>query len=95
MILHSSLGTEKSEIQKNLMRLIKNGSVTFGGYKKAGIYGKLNCRSGKRMKIENRVFFEDEQQAILEGYRPCAHCMPEKYKLWKSGQIFFARLLHK
>ena len=83
MILHSSLGIEKMEIQKNLMRLIKNRAVTLGGYKKAGIYGTLNCRSGKRMKIENRVFFRDEAQAILEGYRPCAHCMPEKYKLWK------------
>jgi methylphosphotriester-DNA--protein-cysteine methyltransferase len=86
MILHASLGTSEIEIRGNLGRLIRNGDITLGGYKKARIYGTLNCRSGKRMKIENRVFFKDEKEAISEGYRPCGHCLPEKYKLWKSSQ---------
>ena len=86
MILHASLGTSEMEIRRNLGRLIRNGGITLGGYKKAGIYGTLNCRSGKRMKIENRVFFKDEKEAISEGYRPCAHCLPEKYKFWKSNR---------
>lgn len=83
MITHSSLGIDESQRRKNLMRLIHNGGINLGGYKKARIYGTLHCRSGKRMKIENRVFFKDEYQAISEGYRPCRNCMPEKYKLWK------------
>ncbi|MEO6684532.1 MAG: Ada metal-binding domain-containing protein [Dyadobacter sp.] len=83
MIAHNNLGVDKLEIQRNLGRLIRHGEITFGGYKKAKIYGTLHCRSGRRMKIENRVFFKNEKQAISEGYRPCAHCMPEKYKFWK------------
>ncbi|WP_159473933.1 Ada metal-binding domain-containing protein [Dyadobacter sp. 3J3] len=109
IILHSSLGIDKPTIQRNLGRLIRSGEITLGGYKKARIYGTLHCRSGKRMKIENRVFFKDEQQAITEKYRPCAHCLPGKYKLWKlnndlkivyndnshADSDLLARLLHK
>jgi methylphosphotriester-DNA--protein-cysteine methyltransferase len=40
--------------------------------------------SGKRMKIINRVFFSNELQAIKNGYRPCAHCMGNKYLLWRQ-----------
>jgi methylphosphotriester-DNA--protein-cysteine methyltransferase len=36
------------------------------------------------MKAENRVFFSSEEEAITCGYRPCAHCLPEKYKRWKA-----------
>ena len=36
------------------------------------------------MKEENRVFFKNEEEAIQNGYRPCAHCLPEKYKIWKA-----------
>ncbi|MCF0057011.1 Ada metal-binding domain-containing protein [Dyadobacter sp. CY356] len=87
MIAHSSLGISETEIQRNLQRLIRSGEITLGGYKKAKIYGTLHCLSGKRMKIENRVFFKNEQQAIAAGYRPCAHCLPEKYRFWKSTRI--------
>lgn len=38
------------------------------------------------MRVENRVFFADEQEAINAGYRPCAHCMPGAYKQWKAVQ---------
>jgi len=62
---------------------MRNGDVTLGGYKKAKIYGLLTCSSGKRMKVENRVFFKDEAEALLNGYRPCGHCMKEKYEQWK------------
>ena len=40
------------------------------------------------MKVENRVFFKDEQEALENGYRPCGACLPEKYKLWKEGKPF-------
>ena len=63
---------------------IKSGKIKLAGYRKAGIYGTLHCRSGKRMKAENRVFFSSEEEAIKSGYRPCAHCLPEKYKRWKA-----------
>ena len=34
--------------------------------------------------IDNRVFFEDEDNAIKAGYRPCGICMKNKYKVWKK-----------
>lgn len=76
-------------------RQILTGEITLGGYKKNKIYGRIHCASGKRMKKENRVFFRDETDALLHGYRPCAHCMPEKYKYWmqnllpKDGEVYF------
>lgn len=47
------------------------------------IFGTLSCSSGKRMKMENRIFFESEEEAINAGYRPCGHCLREKYVQWK------------
>jgi len=48
------------------------------------IYGTLNCKSGKRMKMVNRIFFRLEYEAISLGYRPCGHCMKKKYEVWKN-----------
>jgi methylphosphotriester-DNA--protein-cysteine methyltransferase len=86
MIQHTALGSNLKEISRKLGGLIRKGEISYGGYRKAKIYGTLHCRSGKRMKIENRVFFINEEEAIAEGYRPCAHCLPGQYKVWKSGQ---------
>ncbi len=65
--------------------LIDNGEIVLGGNKKLKIYGTLFCKSGKRMKRENRVFFSSEKEAIDEGYRPCGHCMKEKYQKWRPA----------
>jgi methylphosphotriester-DNA--protein-cysteine methyltransferase len=79
MISHIDVGSR-------LKQMIRAGEISLGGYKKGKIYGTLRCGSGKRMKKENRVFFKDEEDAVFHGYRPCAHCMPEKYKHWKNAQ---------
>ena len=65
-----------------LKSLVKNEEICFGGNIRLKIYGKLNCKSGKRMKTENRVFFKTEKQALENGYRPCGHCLKMKYKEW-------------
>ncbi|MET4141498.1 Ada metal-binding domain-containing protein [Pedobacter sp. UYP1] len=65
-----------------LIMLIRKGEITLGGNKKLKIYGLLSCKSGKRMKAENRVFFTDEQQAIANGFRPCGNCKRNLYKKW-------------
>jgi methylphosphotriester-DNA--protein-cysteine methyltransferase len=31
------------------------------------------------------VFFLDERTTRAAGYRPCAVCMPEKYRAWKES----------
>ena len=65
---------------KELYYQIKQKAITFGGNKNLKIYGKLQCKSGMRLQQQNRVFFVNEQDAINNGYRPCGHCLPQKYK---------------
>ena len=74
MFHHPELGKQK------LKPLIEKGEIVFGGNKQLKIYGTLSCKSGKRMKIENRVFFDSEKEAINLGYRPCGHCMKTEYQ---------------
>ena len=70
--------------QIELHSLIKNQKILLGGNKRLKIYGKLSCKSGKKMKKENRVFFGSEEEALAVGYRPCARCMRVQYLKWKS-----------
>ncbi len=76
------------EIDKaDLFHQIKHGQIKWGGNKKLKIYGTLHCKSGKRMKRENRVFFASEQEAMNHGYRPCGHCTRSKYRIWMNKHI--------
>ncbi|MCR5553243.1 MAG: metal-binding protein [bacterium] len=62
-----------------------------GGYSgKIKIYGSLDCPSAlnwiaKGFYVDKRVFFKDEKNAILAGFRPCAFCQREKYLKWKEN----------
>ncbi|MGJ1422088.1 Ada metal-binding domain-containing protein [Sphingobacterium spiritivorum] len=66
---------------------IRTAEICFAGNRKLKIYGKLSCRSGKRMLRQNRVFFASEKQALLFGYRPCGHCMRAEFVQWKNTEI--------
>ena len=81
MIQHSAISDQ------GLKSKIKNREVLFGGNSRLKIYGKLNCKSGKRMKRENRVFFASQKDALVKNFRPCGHCMRMEYKKWKDGII--------
>jgi len=81
MIKHSDISDIGLKINK------RTNKIQFGGNQKLKIYGLLTCKSGKRMKRENRVFFLTEKEAIANGFRPCGHCMQEEYKKWKNGTI--------
>ena len=66
-----------------------------GGNRRTHIYGTLNCPAALRVLKKggyktNRVFFHKESVAIAAGYRPCAICMPERYRQWKEAQILAA-----
>jgi hypothetical protein len=87
MLHHTAMGNTPPERQQKLARLIRSGRIGLGGYYKGKIYGLLHCASGKRMKTENRVFFRNEEEALAEGFRPCGHCLPGQYKLWKAGRL--------
>lgn len=68
----------------DLRTKIKTKQILLGGNQKLKIYGRLSCKSGQRMKRENRVFFSIENEAIKNNFRPCGHCMKKKYKKWKN-----------
>ena len=86
MVIHRSNRNvgKKAESRGKFYTLLKNGefiqssmSGKYAGYAHEKIFGRLDCRSGKRMmKKENRVFFHSLEDAVREGYRPCKNCRP-------------------
>jgi methylphosphotriester-DNA--protein-cysteine methyltransferase len=76
--------THQEISDSDLRKKLRQKKVTLGGNKKLKIYGTLHCKSGKRMKRENRVFFSSEEEAETHGYRPCGNCMNENYQHWKN-----------
>ena len=85
MIKHADLGGTAFSRNRKLKQLIDTGEVKFGGSVKLKIYGLLKCPAGKRMKVENRVFFTSEEEALDTGYRPCGRCMKAAYAEWKAS----------
>lgn len=65
---------------------IRSGNYTLAGNARLRTYGLLSCRSGKRLKKKNRVFFHDEAEAMRLGFRPCGHCLPHRYRQWKVSK---------
>ena len=66
-----------------LYDLLKNGQFyasvvkgCYAGNEPGKIFGRLDCKTGMRMKKEHRVFFRTLEDAVNEGYRPCKHCRP-------------------
>lgn len=84
MIRQQDLGSSTFAQLRQLKILLDSGAVILGGNAKLKIYGLLSCSSGKRMKPANRVFFQNEQEARVHGYRPCGHCLREEYRVWKA-----------
>jgi methylphosphotriester-DNA--protein-cysteine methyltransferase len=62
---------------------------TLGGHRGSRIYGRLDCPSAVRALANggyaaHRVFFADQATAVAAGYRPCARCLPDEYRAWKT-----------
>ena len=68
-----------------LRRMILAGEIRYGGNHRLGIYGQLDCASGKRMKLSTRVFFAGEDAARAAHFRTCGHCMPDAYIMWRRA----------
>jgi methylphosphotriester-DNA--protein-cysteine methyltransferase len=81
MLLHKDIG------EKALRKEIRQASLTLAGNTRLKIFGQFNCRSGKKMKKQNRIFFINAEEAIACGFRPCGHCMKAFYKHWKDELI--------
>lgn len=60
-----------------------------GGHKGTKVYGRLDCPTALRYVArgtyqKSRVFFHSEEDAIACGFKPCAHCLPERFKAWQA-----------
>jgi methylphosphotriester-DNA--protein-cysteine methyltransferase len=84
MTRHTELGEYPFQRSRELKTRIDAKEIVLAGNLKLKIYGLLNCASGKRMKIKNRVFFASEKEALALGYRPCGHCTRGAYSAWKK-----------
>ena len=71
---------------RTLRRLIRTGEAAWAGNAQLRIYGRLDCKSGRRMKRQNRVFFGTDAAPLALGFRPCGHCLRREYLLWKKTQ---------
>jgi metal binding Ada-like protein len=63
---------------------------TLGGHRRGRLYGRLDCPSALRAiaggeYVRHRVFFADEATAVAAGYRPCAVCLPGRYRTWREA----------
>lgn len=68
----------------DVFQLLRGRTIMMAGNRRQRIYGQLDCRSGKRMRRANRVFFADATSAVVAGYRPCGHCLPDHYRQWQA-----------
>jgi len=73
--------------RQQLQLLIQQGEIKFAGNRRLKIYGLLTCSSGKRMKMENRVFFKSAMEARQLGFRPCGRCMIKNYRIWMEEHV--------
>ena len=71
---------KKYKILKDGKIVESNVSGKYAGNRPRKIFGRLDCKSGMKMKKENRVFFLTYEDAINEGYRPCKSCKPNRYQ---------------
>ncbi|HYG39611.1 MAG TPA: Ada metal-binding domain-containing protein [Cytophagales bacterium] len=85
MIKHEALGINHFKRSRKLKHLLNQKEILFGGNINLRIYGLMSCTSGKRMKVQNRVFFKSQEEARDAGFRPCANCMKDAYLAWKTG----------
>jgi len=85
MVFHKELVGSAYAKSKAIYLAIRAGKIEYAGNNRLKIYGRLDCLSGKRMRVENRVFFMNEKEALAFQFRPCGNCLPKKYRDWKSG----------
>ena len=52
------------------------GQGQFVGSKNSDVYHYPSCSYAKNIKEENKIWFENAQDAVNQGYRPCKVCDP-------------------
>jgi hypothetical protein len=70
--------------------IVSTAPGTLGGRRRTKAYGRLDCAVTLRQVAQGhdmrpRGLFADGQTTIAAGYRPCAHCLPERHAAWRAG----------
>lgn len=50
----------------------------YAGVTTTGVFGRLECPSGRRARPEHRLFFLTYDDALAAGLRPCRRCRPAR-----------------
>lgn len=62
----------KSEVKSAAVSNVNKG--IFVGSKNSNVYHLPKCASAERIKEENKVWFQSEEEARNKGYRPSKNC---------------------
>lgn len=52
----------------------KKSTANYFASKNGTVYYPLACTSGDRILQENRIYFDNEEEAVLAGYKQSARC---------------------
>jgi flagellar biosynthesis protein FlhF len=63
-----------AEADKSLANRDPGASLTFVANRNSELFHHPDCKSVKRIKVENIVAFNSLEQAMNEGFRPCRAC---------------------
>ena len=60
---------------------------TFSGNKRTKVFGIASCSAsnGHQILEPDGLIFDNVDEAISLGFRPCARCMPTEYAKWKQA----------
>ncbi len=64
---------------------------TLGGHRRRRVYGRLDCPTALSLirrgmfRVDQRVFFATEADAVAAGYRPCGSCLRDGYREWRQS----------
>ncbi len=70
---NSSISIIDNTPQETGVPSVSEQRIVFGSVNGTKYYN-YGCKSGDRILIENRVYFEDESRAIEAGYEPATNC---------------------
>ena len=51
-------------------------TTAYVGNKRTGVFHRAGCRAERRMSERNRLYFDNRNELINRGFRPCQICNP-------------------
>ncbi len=61
---------------RNKKEEIPQGKAQYCANKNSKVFHKQNCPSVEKMKEENKLFSNDKNELLEDGFDPCKNCKP-------------------